>query len=334
MKKLKFITTILFCLLIGTAAIAQSKQQILMYVESMSKYAIQEMYRSGVPASISLAQGIIETSAGTSELYSRSFNNFGIKCKSNWNGKFTYHDDDTKGECFRVYENDSLSYVDHSNFLKGSSRYGFLFQLEATDYRSWAIGLKKAGYATNPAYPMMLIKNIEEFKLDEFDQTERYEKKVISSFPKSASIPHNNASTPKVNYSNKQLADVNTLNTKSKSTTNASTNNAAKSTAKATVTEEPAAVSNTDVDYTPVHWQTKNITDATPGYTHSPTGLVTKKTYKGGKSISYSKKKAPAKKGGVYNKKAPVKKPIAGAKKPIAKKAPVKKPIAKSAGKK
>jgi len=111
----------------------------------------------------------VETSAGTSELYSRSKNNFGIKCKANWTGKITLHDDDAIGECFRVYDNDSLSYVDHSNFLKLSSRYDFLFYFDKSDYKSWAYGLKRAGYATNPKYPALIIKQVEENNLTRFD---------------------------------------------------------------------------------------------------------------------------------------------------------------------
>jgi flagellum-specific peptidoglycan hydrolase FlgJ len=168
MKKILFLA--LICLGLQSYAVrAEDSLQIVRYVNAMARYAVSEMHRSGVPASVSLAQGILETAAGTSPLYSRSYNNFGIKCKANWTGPYTLHDDDAQGECFRVYDNDSLSYVDHSAFLRTAPRYNFLFQLDKTDYRGWAIGLKKAGYATNPKYSMKLIEYIEKYNLDAYD---------------------------------------------------------------------------------------------------------------------------------------------------------------------
>ena len=138
------------------------------YVAAYKDLAIREMKRMGVPASITLAQGLLETEGGNSALLMRSNNHFGIKCKSNWSGESTSHDDDSIGECFRVYKNAEDSYRDHSNFLKGSDRYGFLFKLNPADYKGWAYGLKKAGYATNPNYPQILIKNIEKYNLQEY----------------------------------------------------------------------------------------------------------------------------------------------------------------------
>jgi LysM repeat protein len=126
------------------------------------------MQRTGVPASIKLAQGIHETSAGKSDLVLKSKNHFGIKCKSSWTGNKVYHDDDERGECFRSYVNSSDSYMDHSNFLKGSERYSFLFQLDPTDYKAWAYGLKKAGYATNIKYSQIIIRLIEEYDLQKY----------------------------------------------------------------------------------------------------------------------------------------------------------------------
>ncbi len=140
------------------------------YIALYKDIAISEMKRLGIPASITLAQGILETEYGNSDLVKRSNNHFGIKCKNTWKGASVFHDDDAEGECFRKYDNAIDSYKDHSDFLRNSSRYAFLFDLDQNDYKSWAYGLKKAGYATNPKYPVILIKNIEENNLQQFDQ--------------------------------------------------------------------------------------------------------------------------------------------------------------------
>lgn len=139
------------------------------YIATYKDIAIEEMKRSGVPASITIAQGILETENGNSILVKKSNNHFGIKCKSNWAGPSVSHDDDAPGECFRVYNNAADSYRDHSNFLRGSNRYAFLFDLSPDDYKGWAYGLKKAGYATNPKYPDILIRNIERYNLQQYD---------------------------------------------------------------------------------------------------------------------------------------------------------------------
>ena len=131
------------------------------YIEKYSALAVAEMYRSGVPASITLAQGLLESGNGLSELARKSNNHFGIKCHNNWTGGRVYHDDDAKGECFRKYGHPYESYRDHSDFLRYRDRYKFLFDYKVTDYKSWAYGLKKAGYATDPAYPKKLIKLID-----------------------------------------------------------------------------------------------------------------------------------------------------------------------------
>lgn len=125
----------------------------------------------GVPAAITLAQGILETESGNSDLVKRSNNHFGIKCKNTWTGETVYHDDDARGECFRKYNSAVESYRDHSNFLRGREHYAFLFDLDPSDYKAWAYGLKKAGYATNPRYPELLIKSIEENNLNEYSLT-------------------------------------------------------------------------------------------------------------------------------------------------------------------
>ena len=138
------------------------------YIALYKDVAIREMKRMGVPAAITLAQGLLETESGNSSLVKKSNNHFGIKCKSNWTAGGVSHDDDAPGECFRTYKTAEDSYRDHSNFLRGGSHYSFLFALNPTDYKAWAYGLKKAGYATNPKYPNILIKHIERYNLQQY----------------------------------------------------------------------------------------------------------------------------------------------------------------------
>ncbi len=138
------------------------------YIEQYKDLAIREMKRMGVPAAIKLAQGLLETENGNSPLLKKSNNHFGIKCKSNWTGGGVSHDDDALGECFRTYASAEESYRDHSNFLRGSERYAPLFRLDPADYKGWAYGLKKAGYATNPRYPEKLIQSIEKYNLQQY----------------------------------------------------------------------------------------------------------------------------------------------------------------------
>jgi len=165
MKKL-FIIAIL--ILSGVSAFAQDLITPEQYVAIYKDIAIREMKRMGVPAAITLAQGILETESGNSDLVKKSNNHFGIKCKTNWTGGSVTHDDDAAGECFRLYKTAEDSYRDHSNFLRGNTRYGFLFKLDVKDYKGWAYGLKKAGYATNPSYPQILIKHIEQYNLQQY----------------------------------------------------------------------------------------------------------------------------------------------------------------------
>lgn len=167
---MKQFRTIFFLFLVccSLTSFAQNAEVIKTYIDTYKDLAIAEMQRTGVPASIKLAQGIHETQAGTSNLVLRSNNHFGIKCKSNWTGESVKHDDDARGECFRKYTSAGDSYKDHSDFLKNSQRYASLFSLDATDYQGWAYGLKKAGYATNPRYPLVLIKLIEDYNLQEY----------------------------------------------------------------------------------------------------------------------------------------------------------------------
>ena len=141
------------------------------YIAQYSQIAIDEMLRSGVPASITLAQGLLESGAGRSRLATEGNNHFGIKCGSTWMGKTMKADDDKPDECFRVYDSVEESFRDHSDFLRYQQRYAFLFDLYPTDYKGWAIGLKKAGYATDPEYPSKLISIIERYQLYELDFT-------------------------------------------------------------------------------------------------------------------------------------------------------------------
>jgi LysM repeat protein len=155
-------------LLIAQRGQAQKSELISKYIFAYKDLAIAEMKRTGVPASITLAQGIHESGAGAGKLVLASNNHFGIKCKSNWTGESVRHNDDEKGECFRKYPQAADSYKDHSDFLKNGQRYAFLFLLDPTDYSGWANGLKQAGYATNPKYPQVLIKLIEDYGLQHY----------------------------------------------------------------------------------------------------------------------------------------------------------------------
>ncbi len=165
MKKLIFVVAVT---LLHSNLIAQriSPEE---YVNTYRDIAIAEMKRSGIPASVTLAQGILETECGNSDLVKRSNNHFGIKCKSTWTGERVRHTDDAPNECFRKYSNPEDSYKDHSDYLKTSPRYASLFELDPSDYKGWAFGLKKAGYATNPRYPQIVISNIEKYNLQQYD---------------------------------------------------------------------------------------------------------------------------------------------------------------------
>ena len=162
----KFLAILLPALLLPLMADVSPQE---LYVRKYAEIAVREMYRSGVPASITLAQGILESRYGLSPLAAEGHNHFGIKCHRDWTGKSMKVDDDAPGECFRVYDADEDSFRDHSDFLRYRDRYKFLFDYPVTDYKSWANGLKKAGYATDPAYPAKLIKNIEDYDLAKYD---------------------------------------------------------------------------------------------------------------------------------------------------------------------
>jgi len=166
-KKLAILIAFLLSLLCKFSQ-GQSTDAVLTYIARYKDLAIAEMQRTGIPAAITLAQGIHETEAGTSDLVRRSNNHFGIKCKDNWSGPTVSHDDDARGECFRKYDAPEESYKDHSDFLKSRANYASLFSLDPTDYEAWANGLKRAGYATNPKYAQILIKLIQDYNLEEY----------------------------------------------------------------------------------------------------------------------------------------------------------------------
>ncbi len=145
------------------------EQKAQAYIDKFAPIAQDEMRQYQIPASITLAQGILESGVGFGRLAVEGNNHFGIKCHRGWNGGKVFHDDDAKGECFRTYDDPAESYRDHSVFLSGRQRYAFLFKLNKKDYIAWAIGLKKAGYATDPKYPKKIISIIERYKLYKYD---------------------------------------------------------------------------------------------------------------------------------------------------------------------
>jgi LysM repeat protein len=159
-----------------TTAGAQMRwnQRYQQYIDQYKDIAIEEMKKWGIPASITLAQGIFESGAGQSELALKGNNHFGIKCHG-WQGRTIYHDDDRRGECFRAYSSPYESYEDHSRFLVNGQRYRSLFSLKKTDYQGWARGLKAAGYATNPRYANQLIELIQLYRLYEYDKAKDYD---------------------------------------------------------------------------------------------------------------------------------------------------------------
>ena len=170
MKGFRCLITVVLILLWNVNVFAQNKSKAaLNYIEKYKDIAMREMQEYKIPASVTLAQGLLESGYGNSELVKKSNNHFGIKCHKDWKGGRTYHDDDEKGECFRVYKTPEESYRDHSKFLSNGQRYAFLFDLKITDYKGWAKGLKKAGYATLPSYANVLINLIEKYDLTQYD---------------------------------------------------------------------------------------------------------------------------------------------------------------------
>ena len=168
MKKLKLLLILIISCL--TLQAQTRNKQYEDYIKKYRELAVEEMKKYHIPASITLAQGLLESGAGQSTLARKSNNHFGIKCGGDWTGKTVSHDDDARGECFRAYKHSKDSYEDHSKFLAGRPRYASLFKLKITDYKGWARGLKKAGYATNPRYADQLIGIIELYELHKYDE--------------------------------------------------------------------------------------------------------------------------------------------------------------------
>ncbi len=179
MKRLLFVLTGLLLVLISLSAkgITWNKSYDD-YFNTWAEVAVQQMIQYRIPASITLAQGVLESGAGKSELARKANNHFGIKCNG-WTGRKSYHDDDERNECFRAYDNAYQSYVDHSVFLTSSQRYRRLFDLKRTDYKGWAKGLKACGYATSPTYATRLIEIIEKYGLHKYDTGKDFDKKNI-----------------------------------------------------------------------------------------------------------------------------------------------------------
>lgn len=186
-KRIKDIFLFLLFVNLAISAAAQKKLTREEYIEMYRDIAIQEMVEFHIPASITLAQGILESGNGNSTLARKANNHFGIKCHKGWEGEYVRHDDDAPRECFRKYNSPYDSYKDHSFFLSQRGRYSFLFDLDITDYKGWARGLKKAGYATHPSYDKLLIKIIEEhelYKLDLMDGSYLAVNKYPNEIPK------------------------------------------------------------------------------------------------------------------------------------------------------
>ncbi len=168
-----YFKSLLLLVILGSSATGSAQKWTRdEYIDMYKKWAIDEMKRSGIPASITLAQGVLESDNGNSTLAKKGNNHFGIKCHG-WKGKKIIHDDDKKNECFRKYKSAKESYRDHTDFLMNSPRYSFLFELDQTNYKGWAKGLKKAGYATASRYADLLIRIIEENELDMYDKGKR-----------------------------------------------------------------------------------------------------------------------------------------------------------------
>lgn len=172
----------------STSKTVVTSDLINQYIARYKDIAMNNMKQYGIPASIVLAQGILESGSGQGELALESNNHFGIKCYKDWTGETTFHDDDAKQECFRKYKNPEASYQDHADILSKRSRYASLFQLKKEDYKGWAKGLKAAGYATDPKYPDKLISYIERYHLDQLDAVVLGKKYVLEPNNKSESV--------------------------------------------------------------------------------------------------------------------------------------------------
>lgn len=214
----------------ATSAVKVTPALIHEYINTYKDIAMVEMQRYGIPASITLAQAILESGSGQGRLARHARNHFGIKCHYDWEGDTITHDDDAKGECFRKYEHPEASFEDHSQFLVNRSRYAFLFTLKAGDYKGWAYGLKKAGYATDPGYPQKLLLLIKKYELHQYDtEVLGYafkEDKPLSPIPNTPPL-----TVEKKKEANKTVAKANTTTQKANTPT-AATKNTQKAVAK------------------------------------------------------------------------------------------------------
>ena len=214
----------------ATSAVKVTPALIHEYINTYKNIAMVEMQRYGIPASITLAQAILESGSGQGRLARHARNHFGIKCHYDWEGDTITHDDDAKGECFRKYEHPEASFEDHSQFLVNRSRYAFLFTLKAGDYKGWAYGLKKAGYATDPGYPQKLLLLIKKYELHQYDtEVLGYafkEDKPLSPIPNTPPLTVEKKKDP-----NKTIAKANTTTQKANTPT-AATKNTQKAVAK------------------------------------------------------------------------------------------------------
>ena len=181
---MRHLLTVVAAFFLITTANAQRNKAYEDYIEKYRDLAIKEMKRHHIPASITLAQGLLESGAGKGALARKSNNHFGIKCGRGWRGATVSHDDDARGECFRKYKSVKASYEDHSKFLTSSPRYASLFKLKQTNYKGWAKGLKKAGYATDPKYADRLIKIIEQYNLSQYDRklSKKYQNEIRQTY--------------------------------------------------------------------------------------------------------------------------------------------------------
>ncbi len=199
---------IIFLLILAATFTCLAQDAREEYIRKYQLLAIEEMGRSGIPASIKMAQALLESGNGNSELARKSNNHFGIKCKTGWKGQKVYFDDDEKGECFRKYKSVQESYIDHTNFLMTSPRYAFLFKLSPEDYKSWAKGLKQAGYATARHYDQTLIKIIEDHKLYRLDYKQSFSPLASQRAPLNKGISDKMTINP---YSRRQVVSINNL---------------------------------------------------------------------------------------------------------------------------
>lgn len=238
-KLIAFISIVI----VSLSAQGQKKLTREEYIAKYKDVAIQNMVEFKVPASITLAQACLESGNGNSDLSKRSNNHFGIKCHNSWKGKKTYHDDDKKQECFRVYKSVYDSYADHSEFLM-KSRYAKCFELKITDYKGWAKELKRAGYATNPKYPALLIKIIEENKLYEYDH-EALDKKKKKKKKNQELIVKDETNS----YSNSNVSSTGTTANGSTAAAVVSTSESSKSKVKLKQSESKTSDNFDDVDY-------------------------------------------------------------------------------------